>query len=188
VAVDGGVAGELGVEGGGKDVALLDERGLALMLGEDSDAGGDFFDDRAANEYHFEWIFLEGAGTEEDVAGQLAAVAIAKNGHVEEFEGILCGIFHVRGKEDGASTSAKDGAAIGGEIANGVIESLFLEELELGCAFAAGKDEAVAVLKVGDGADLDGVRSELVEHSGVRLEITLNGENADFHGSGSRIS
>ena len=184
----GGVAGELGVEGGGKDVTLLDERGLALMLGEDSDAGGDFFDDRAANEYHFEWIFLEGAGTEEDVAGELAAVAIAKNGHVEEFEGILRGIFHARGKEDGASTSSKDGVALGGEPANGVVEFFFLEELELGCAFAAREDEAVAALEVGDGADLDGVRTELVQHGGVGIEITLNSKNADFHGSGSKIS
>lgn len=179
--MDCGVAGEFGVEGGGKDVVLLDESGLALKFGEDGDIGGHFFDDRATNENHFERIFLERAGAEEDIAGELTAVAIAENSHIQKFEGILRGIFYACGEEDGAGTGAEDGAALGGEFTDGVVETFFPEELELRGTLAAGEDETVAALEVGDGADLDGVHAELLEHGGVGFEITLDGENADFH-------
>jgi hypothetical protein len=179
--VNGGVAGEFGMEGGGEDFAFLDESGLAPKLGEDGDVGGDFFNDRAANENHFEWLLLERAGTEEDVAGELAAVAIAKNGHIQELEGILRGIFHLGGQENGSGAGAEDGVAVGGKVADGVVEAFFLEELELRGAFAAREDEAIAAIEVDDCADFDGVDAELVEHGGVGLEISLDGEYADFH-------
>jgi hypothetical protein len=179
--VNGGIAGKFGMERGGEDFAFLDESGLALMLGEDGDIGGDFFDDGATNEDHFEWLLLEQAGTEEDVAGELAAVAIAKDGHIQKLEGILRGIFHVGGQENSAGASTEDGVAVGGKFADGVVEAFFLEELKLRGAFAAGQDEAAAAMEIGDSADFDGVRAELVEHGGMGLEVTLDGENADFH-------
>lgn len=179
--VDGGVGGEFGVEGGGEDFALFHERGLAFMFGENCDARSDFFDDGAANENHFERIFLERAGAEEYVAGELAAVAIAQNGHVQEFKRILRRIFDVGGKENGSRAGAKNGAALGRESADCVVEALFLEELELRGAFAAGEDEAIAAIEIGDGTDFHGVGAELVKHGGVGLEVTLDGENADFH-------
>jgi len=177
--VDGGVGGEFGVESGGEDVAVLDEDGFALMLCKDGDAGANFFEDGAADEDHFERIFFERAGAEEDVARELAAVAVAKNGDVEEFQGILSGIVDVRSEKNRAGTSAEDGVLFG-EFADGGVETFFLEELELRGAFAAGEDEAVATLEVGDGADFDGVGAELMEHGGVGCEVALNGENADF--------
>lgn len=56
--VDGGVGSEFRVKRGGEDVAILDQRGLAIPFGEDGDSLPNFFDDGAANENHFKWIFL----------------------------------------------------------------------------------------------------------------------------------
>jgi hypothetical protein len=53
--------------------------------------------------------------------------------------------------------------------------------LELGGAFAAGEDEGIAGFEIGDGADFDGVGAEVVEHGGVGVEVTLDGEDSDFH-------
>ena len=91
------------------------------------------------------------------------------------------GFLTLCGEENGAGAGAKDGAAFAGEIADGVVETFFLEELELRGAFAAGEDEAVAALEIGDGADFDGFRAEFVEHGGVGVEVALDGEDADFH-------
>ncbi len=179
--VNGGVGSEFRVKRGGKDVTVLDKRGLAMPFGEDGDSLPDLFDDGAANEDHFERVFLQGAGTEEHVAGELAAVAVAQNGHVHELERVLWGIFHVRGEKNGAGTGAEDGVAVRGEVAYGVVETFFLEELELRGAFTAGENEAVAGVEVGDSTDFHRVLAELVEHGGVGLEVTLDGENADFH-------
>lgn len=65
-------------------------------------------------------------------------------------------IFDFVGEENGTGTSAEDGSALVGKFADGVVEALLLEELELGGAFAAGEDQAVAADEVGDGADFDG--------------------------------
>jgi hypothetical protein len=54
--------------------------------------------------------------------------------------------------------------------------------LELRGAFAAGKDQAITAMEIGDSADFDGFRAEFLEHFGVGLEVTLDGKNADFHG------
>ena len=186
--MNGGVGREFGMESGGEDLAFFHESGLAIEFGEDCDVRGDFFDDWSANEDHFERIFLERAGTEEDVAGELAAVTIAENRHVQEFEGILRGIFHARSKEDSAGTSAEDGAAFSGIFADCVIETFFLEELNLRGAFAARENKTTAAVEVSDGTDLNGFYAELLEHGGVRLEITLYRENADFHDYHSRNS
>ena len=70
------------------------------------------------------------------------------------------GILDVSGEENGAGAGAENGAAFGGELADGVEEAFFLEELELRGAFAAGEDEGVGFAEIGDGADLEGLRAE----------------------------
>jgi len=164
----------------GEDAAVLYKDGLAFVLRENGNTLPDFFDDRPANKNHFEWIFAEGARAEENVAGELAAVTIAENGHVEELQGILRRVLDLRGEENGARAGAENGV-FPGEIADSVEEALFLEKLQLGGRFAAGQDEAVATIEIGDGAHLDGGCSEFAEASGVSFEITLNSKNTDFH-------
>jgi hypothetical protein len=183
----GGVVGQLGMESGGKEATALDEDGLALVFGEDGDSLSKFFDDWTANENHFERFVGECARAEEDVAGKLAAVAVAKNGHVEKLEGILRRIFDVSGEKNRAGTGAENGAVFGGELADGLVEAFFLEELELGGGFAAGQDQAVTRLEVGDGADFDSVGAEFAKAGGVSGEVTLYGEDTDLHGCVVRL-
>ncbi len=45
------------------------------------------------------------------------------------------------------------------------------------CAFTTRKDEAVALLEVGDGADFDSLHAEFAEARGVRFEVTLDGKD-----------
>jgi hypothetical protein len=55
--------------------------------------------------------------------------------------------------------------------------------LQLRGGFAAGKDEAVAGFEIVDGADLDGAPAEGLQSGGVGGEVTLDSEDANFHGA-----
>jgi len=81
--VDGEVVGEFRVKGGGQEMVFLNEGGGAIESGEDGDTGRDAFDDGASNENHFERILFQGGRAEENVAGDLAAIGVAENGHVQ---------------------------------------------------------------------------------------------------------
>src|SRR5271167_2109309 len=171
------------MERGGEEIVFLDKSGLAGMLREDGDAGTDAFNYGAANENHFERILFQRAGAEEDVAGELAAITIAEDDHIEKVEGGLHRILYMSGEENCAGTSAEDGFAIVSEFANGVVEAFFLKELQLRGAFAAGKDQAVAGFEVVDGTNFNGIRAKRLHSDGVGFEVTLHSEDADFHGS-----
>jgi len=182
--VNGGVAGEFGMEGGGEDPAALDKHRLTFMFCQNGDAFPDFFDDGCADEDHFDGSIGESGWLREDIAGELAAVAVAQDGHIEKLERILGGIFDVIREKNGACASAEDGVVFR-EFADRVVEALFLEELELGGGFAAREDERVAGVEVGDGADFDGLGAEFTKPDGVCGEVALDGEDADF-GFGSK--
>jgi len=181
VLVDGGIIGEFGMKGSGQKIIFLDECGLAGMAREHIDAGANALDNGATDENHLERVFFQGAGAEENVAGKLATVAVAEDGHVEKAERGLRRIVDMSGEEDCTGAGAKDGVAGVGEFADGVVEALFAEKLQLRGGFAAGKDEAVAGFEIVDGADLDGVRVEGLQSGGVGGEVTLDSEDADFH-------
>jgi hypothetical protein len=172
--VDRRIGGKFRVKGSGEDVALFYQCGFPFKFSQNTDAGCNLFDDRAANEHHLQRIFLERRGTEENIAGKLAAVAIAQNGHVQKFEGILPGIFHMCGQKNRSGAGAKYGSAFAGEFPNGVVKTLFLEELQLCGAFSARQDETVTTFQVGYGAHFKGVHAEFVKHFGVGLKITLD--------------
>ena len=181
VLMHGRVGSQLGMEGSRKNVVFLHKRGPAFVLGENGDSSPDLFDDGTANKDHFEWAILKSGGLEKNVAGELTAVTIAENGHVEQFQGALFRIFDFVRQENRPGAGAENGAAVAGEFADGVVEPFFLEELELRSGFPTRKNEAVTPFQVSDGADFGGFRAEMVEHFGVSLEITLDGEYADFH-------
>ena len=107
--MDRRIRAEFGVEGGGEDMAILDEDGLAVVFGEDGDSLPDCFDDWSSNKNHFERLFGEGGRAKEDVAGKLAAVTVAENRHIKEFQRILRGILNLSGEENRSSASAEDG-------------------------------------------------------------------------------
>ena len=175
------VLGEFRVKGRSKDMAVLHENGLPFMPGENRDSRANFFDDRRANENHLERLFLERARLAENVAGELTAVAVSEDGHAQELQRILRRILNLIRQENGAGTGAEDRASRIGEFADGIVEALLLQELELRGAFAAGEDKSVATLQIGDRADFDGFSTELPQHGGVCFEVALNGEDANFH-------
>jgi hypothetical protein len=187
VSVNRGIVGELGMKGGGKKIVFLDECRLAGMAGEHVDPGANAFDDRATDENHFERIFFQSARAEENIAGDLAAVAVAEDGHIEKTERRLRRIVDMSGEENSAGASTEDGVADVGEFADGVVQTFLAEELELRGGFAAGKNQAVAGFEVVDDADLDGVGAEGLQSGGVGFEVTLNSEDADFHGMEPRF-
>jgi len=55
-------------------------------------------------------------------------------------------------------------------------------------ALAAGKDQAGAGFEVLDGANFDGICTQGFESVGVGFEVTLDSEDADFHGSFAQTS
>ena len=168
------------MERGGHDVALLHERGLVGEFGEDIDAFADALEDGSADKNHLERFVVQSGFAGDDVAVDLAAVAVAEDSHVEQAERILLWIFYVGSEQDRAGAGAEDGSLIRDEFADGFVEAFFLEELELRGAFAAGEDEAVAAREIGGRADFDGVGAEIGEHPGVGGEVTLDGEDSDF--------
>jgi len=173
--VDGGVRSKFGVKGSGEEIFVLNEDGFACVFGEDFERVAGAFDDRAADEDHLHRSGFEFARAEENVAGDLAAVGVAENGHVHETKRGLRRIFYFGGEQDRPGASAENGAAGICEIANRVVEAFFLEKLKLCSAFAARKDEAVALFEVGDSADFERLRAEFAKARGVGFEVTLNG-------------
>lgn len=55
-------------------------------------------------------------------------------------------------------------------------------------ALAARKDQSVAGFEVLDGANFNGICAQGLESAGVGFEVTLDSEDADFHGSFAQTS
>jgi len=180
ILVDGRVAGELRVEGGGEQIVFLDQHGFASVFGENGNSGANFFDDWRTDEDHFHGPWLEGRGAKKDIAGKLAAVAVALDGHVEQAERWLRRMLDFFGEENGACAGAKDGPLSGGELLDGVEEALFLKKLELGGGFATGENESVAAAEVGNRADFEGSGAERAQHLSMCGEVALHGQDSDF--------
>ena len=119
--VDGGIVGEFGMKGSGEQVIFLDQCRLAGMAREHIDARTNAFDDRATDENHFEGIFFQGARAKENIAGELAAIPVAEDGHVEKTERGLRRIVDMGSEKDCAGTGAEDGVAAVGEFADGIV-------------------------------------------------------------------
>jgi len=62
-----------------------------------------------------------------------------------------------------------------------VEEALFLHDFQMRGAFAAGQDDSGKAGEASGGADVGVGDAETVEHRGVGFEVTLDGEDADFH-------
>ncbi len=139
--VDAGVAGELRVEGGGEEVALADEDGVAVAAGEGFDLRADGGDARGADEDHFERAAGQRGGLVEDAGVVLAAVGVALDGDVHGGERGLRRVGDVAREQDGAGAGAERGG-VADERAEDVEEAVALEVAEEGGGFAAGDDEA----------------------------------------------
>lgn len=173
--VDDGVGGKLRVKRRGEDAALADEHGVAGILGKDFDSRAGGLDDGRAYENHFDGFLAELRRRTEDVARELAAVAIARDGDVEQAKRRLRWMVNLACEKNRAGARAEERAAIGGKFLERIEEALFCEDLEVRAAFAAGKNYAIEVVHILRATDVGVFDAEAVEHLGVGLEITLDG-------------
>ena len=77
------IGSEFGMECGGHHVAFLHQRWLAGEFGQDFDAFPDALENWGADENHFQRFIVESGFAGDDVAVDLAAVAVAQDGHVD---------------------------------------------------------------------------------------------------------
>src|ERR1700688_621293 len=180
ILMHGRIAGQLRMKSRGEDASLPDQRWLARIFGQDFDARADVIDDRPTNEYHFHRLRLQLCRTEEDVAGQLAAVSVAQHRHVQKAERVLRRVLHRGGKQDCTGTGAENRMLVRSKFLNRFEQTFFLQELQLRGGFAAGKNQRVTFGEIGDSADFEGLRAEGMQHRSVSGEISLDGEDSDF--------
>jgi hypothetical protein len=83
-------------------------------------------------------------------------------------------------EKDCSSSRAENGLVVRGKFLYGCEETFFLEKLELSGAFAAGKNERIALFEVSYGADFQRFSAERLQHRGVGSEVALDGEDSDF--------
>ena len=165
------------MEGGGHDVALLDEDGEAVAGGEDLDAVAGFYDAGRADVDHFERAAGELRVARLDGGVDLAAVGVALDGGVEDAEALL-GRVRDFSREEDASGAGTEGGFAGDEVLEGGKEAIALEKFQKRGRFAAGDDEAVNGGELFRFADQDGVGSGFAEGLGVGVVIALDGEYA----------
>ena len=90
-------------------MALANEYGRSLALGESFYCGADGADAGSADEDHLERAAGQAGGGGEDGGIVLAPVGVALDGDVEGGEGVLVGVFDVGGQQDGAAQVPKVG-------------------------------------------------------------------------------
>ena len=175
----GRIAGQFGMESRSQHTSLPDQRRLARIFGQDFDSRPDLIDDRPANEYHFQRLRFQFGRTEENVAGQLAAVSIAQHRHVQKAERVLRRVFHRSGKQDCTGTCAENRMLVRSKFLDRFEQTFFLQELQLGGGFAAGKNQRVTFVEIGDRADFESLRAERMQHRSVSRKISLHSQNSD---------
>src|ERR1700676_294960 len=184
LAVHGGIVGKFGMERRSHDASLLHQRGLAGVFGQHFDSWRHTVNDRPADEHHLQRFALELARSEEDITRELAPVSVPQNRHIKNPQRVLRRVFHVRGQQNGSGAGAEDGVAVSGKFLDGHSKPFFLEELQLRSRFAARKNQPVAPGQIRRRAHLDGVRTQLLQHRGVRGKIALHRQYPDFKFAG----
>ncbi len=83
VLVDGVIGRKLGMKRGSENAALLHEHRMPGIFRQNFHAWADGFDNRGANEHHFERFFVKLRRAAVNVACELAAVAVPQHGDVD---------------------------------------------------------------------------------------------------------
>src|SRR5579863_1589197 len=116
--MNGCVGRKFGMERGGHHVAFLHQSWLVGKFGENLDAFADALENWSTNENHFKRFVVQRRFAGDDVAVDLATVAVAENGHVEQAQRILLWIFYVGCEQDRAGAGAKNWMLVRGEFAD----------------------------------------------------------------------
>src|SRR5205807_7039371 len=172
------IVGKFRMEGCGHDFSLAHGDGILIALGrEDFYSFSDAFNFRCANENHLGGRTGEGAFT--NGAVDLSSIGVAANADVQGAESGLPGIFYFTGQQDGAGAGA-EGWLHAHELFE-LFESSFSEQLEEGAGFAPGNHESVDFVELLGLFYEHDFSPQLLEPAAVRIEISLQGEDTDFH-------
>src|SRR6202035_3841597 len=77
---------------------------------------------------------------------------------------------------------AEDGLVRRGKFSKRLVQSLFLQELQLRRALAARQDQPVAIFEILWRADFHALDTQAPEHLRMRFKVTLHRQNSDLHG------
>ncbi len=162
-----GVIGQLGMEGGGEHAAVADRDRVAVVAGQNLDAGPVALDPGGADEDRAQRLVADPLDLEVGLeALQLAAEGVAARDRVEEAE-----VVGVADDQPGAGAENRPAGPV--MVAQSRLEPGDLDPLGDRRALAAGNDEAVETLQVGREADLGYLGAEPAQRTGVGLEVPL---------------
>ncbi len=115
-----------------------------------------------------------------NVARELAAVAIAENGDIEQAERILRRAVNLFGEKDCAGAGAEKCAAACREFLQRVEKAFFFHHFQMRGAFSAGEDYAFDAGEIFGAADEGVLGVQAIEDFRVGVVIALDGEDSDF--------
>src|SRR5947207_9335634 len=144
------------MEGGGGNVGLAREDGLAAERREDLDVGTDGGDAGGADEEKRQLAVVRSCLE----AVELTAVRVAGDGDVEEIEAPLFGRCHAAGRQDDPCAHRQDRTPASRESQERRLETEALDESQVHAALAPGQDEAAGEIEIGGSADLEGVMTQ----------------------------
>ena len=177
------LAGELGVERGGDDVALPDGHDPAVVEpGQDVDLGAGPLDDRGADEDAMDRRAAEDRDVELRLERvELAPERIALDGHVEERQDRRLAAGDLGGQHDHPGTRPEDRRAALGQVEDRVVQAPALDELAHRRALATGQDQPADVGEIGRFAHANPLHADGAEGLEVFAERPLEGEDPDPH-------
>src|SRR5260221_10080966 len=137
------------MESGSNDGSLPYQCGFPGILGKNFKARSNTVNDRAANEDHFHGPGFKFGSAKENIAGELAAVRVAQNGHVEEAERFLRRIFYVSRKQDCPRARGEKRVDVCRKFFYNVPQAFFLPKISLRGGIPAPKDPSVSLFGIG---------------------------------------
>src|SRR5439155_12398238 len=167
------LARELGVEADDEHVPLLGGHRMAVDLGEDRPVVAGLGDPRRADEDRAHRPAVHAGEVEVGLErADLAAERVAPRDDVHDAQVVAV-------EHDQPGARAEDRGPGGRELAQRLGEALALDAQRHRRGLAARDDQPVEPLEAGRRAHLARVRAELAQDLRVRLEVALEGEDAD---------
>src|SRR5260370_696796 len=175
-----GVVCQFRMEGGCQNIVPLHQCGLPGVLRENLQARPGPFNNRAANENHFERLLLQFCWAADNVAGNLAPVPISQHRHVQKFQGILPGILDFCSEQNRTGARPENCSTLLREFLDRLRQAFFLQKLQLRGALATWKNQAVAALEIAGSAYFNGLYTQPRHHCRLAFNISLHCQNSNF--------
>ena len=191
--MDARIAGKLRVESCYQVLALFDQNRVTVIPHQHLGAVSDAANNGGADEdcFHVAGVrarlevgLRSDAG---DTAVHLAAVGVAFHADIDEAETFLRRTRDFVSQKDCSGASAEDGASAA-ELAQGLHQVLFVQQLEHGGALASRNDQPIEPFQIGCRAHRSRLSSGALDGLGMRVEIALQREHSNLlHGYQPRV-